>query len=315
MKHTHRLKWWLIGLLAVVVSAFLAAGLYFYNVAVVPGHKNFISNSHVVKKSDSLYRQKTWYLKAKKQKWQMTSADDHLRLVANYIPNKKASNKTAVVLHGYMNSKDNMGAYAYLFNRLGYNVLLPDARGHGQSQGNYIGYGWREKVDVRKWIRKIIAKNPQSQIVVFGVSMGGATTMMTSGLKLPQQVKAFVEDCGYTNAKTEIQHEAQDLYNMPAFPRFPLVEVLSGITRIRAGYFLADASSVNQLAKNHRPMMFIHGSKDTFVPTSMVYENYRASKGKKQLWIVKNASHAQSYATAPKQYEEHVKQFLRKYVK
>lgn len=61
---------------------------------------------------------------------------------------------------------------------------------------------------------------PQSKIVIFGVSMGGATTMMTSGLKMPKQVKAYVEDCGYTNVKDEIEHEAQALYHFPAFPRF-----------------------------------------------------------------------------------------------
>ena len=66
---------------------------------------------------------------------------------------------------------------------------------------------------------------------IFGVSMGGATTMMSSGLKMPKQVKAYIEDCGYTNVKDEIEHEAEDLYHFSGFSRFPLVEVLSGITR------------------------------------------------------------------------------------
>lgn len=37
-----------------------------------------------------------------------------------------------------------------MFHQQGYNVLLPDARAHGQSQGKYIGYGWPERYDVRK---------------------------------------------------------------------------------------------------------------------------------------------------------------------
>lgn len=90
----------------------------------------------------------------------MTSASDNYKLDANYIP-KANSNKTAVILHGYMNNKDTMAAYAYLFHKLGYNVLLPDARAHGDSEGKYIGYGWIEKSDVKKWINKVLAKRVQ----------------------------------------------------------------------------------------------------------------------------------------------------------
>lgn len=305
----------LIAIIVLVAAGLIGAGMYFFNVACVPSKKNFISaNSDVVKKSDPLYQEKKWYYDQKKDHWYMKSATDNYKLDANYIPDKN-SKKTAIILHGYMNNKNTMAAYANLFHKLGYNVLLPDARAHGESQSKYIGYGWVEKADVKKWVNEVIAHNgSDSKIVIFGVSMGGATTMMTSGEKLPKQVKAFVEDCGYTSVKDEIEHEAQDLYNMPAIPRFPLVEVLSGINKVKVGYYLADGSSINQLKKNKRPMLFIHGAKDTFVPTKMVYKNYAASRGPKELWIVPGASHAKSYATHPKAYEQHIKQFLNKYI-
>lgn len=308
-----KIKIAIISILA-VCGIFLAIGLYFYQVAVVPGHKSFINNDTKLVKTDPLYKEKKWYQNVYKQKWIMKSADDNLTLDANYIPANNYK-KTVIVLHGFMNNKDTMGAYAAMFHKLGYNVLLPDARGHGQSEGNYIGYGWREKVDVKKWAEKVIKRNGnKSQIAIFGVSMGGATTMMSSGLKMPKQVKAYIEDCGYTNVKDEIEHEAEDLYHFPAFPRFPLVEVLSGITRIRAGYFLKDASSVKQVAKNKRPILFIHGAKDTFVPTKMVYQNYKAANGPKELWVVPGAKHAKSFATHPIQYQEKVNNFLSKYM-
>lgn len=132
-------------IITIFCMALISAGFYFFNVAVVPGHKNFISaNTLAVKKSDPLYQEKTWYLKQPKQHWYIQSADHQYRLDANYLPDQH-SNQTAVLLHGYMNNKDTMGSYAALFHRLGYNVLMPDARSHGQSQGKYIGYGWVEK--------------------------------------------------------------------------------------------------------------------------------------------------------------------------
>ena len=316
MKQLKHKKIWfsLLILILLVCMLFVGAGFYFFNLACVPGHKSFINNSTYVKKSDPLYTQKMWYKKQKKQKWYMTSATDNYRLDANYIPDQR-SNKTVIILHGYMNNKDKMGAYAALFHRLGYNVLMPDARAQGQSQGKYIGYGWPERCDVKKWTNKLLTKEGRNQkVVLFGVSMGAATAMMTSGLNLPKQVKAIIEDCGYTDVKDEIEHEAKVLYHMPAFPRFPLVEILSGINRIKVGYYLKDGSSVNQLRKNHRPMLFIHGGRDKFVPTRMVYTNYEATKGKKELWIAKKAPHAASYANYPQAYTKHVRNFLNKYV-
>lgn len=314
MKHK---KIWasIITIIAVIAVVMVGAGFYFFNLACVPGHKSFLSaNTTVIKKSDPLYSQKKWYQKTKKQKWYMKSASDNYRLDANYIPNGH-SKKTVIILHGYMNNKDTMGSYAALFHQLGYNTLQPDARAQGQSQGKYIGYGWVEKADVKKWINQIISRTHAKKVVIFGVSMGGATAMMTSGEKLPKQVKAVIEDCGYTDVKDEIEHEAKSLYGMPAVPRFPLVEILSGINRVRVGYFLKDGSSVNQLKKNKLPILFIHGAKDTFVPTKMVYANYHADHSQKQLWLVPGAKHAKSFATHPHQYTQHVRAFLQKYVK
>ncbi|PWT40888.1 alpha/beta hydrolase, partial [Limosilactobacillus reuteri] len=95
-----------------------AVGLYFYQVAVVPGHKSFINNDTKLVKTDPLYKEKKWYQNVHKQKWIMKSADDNLRLDANYIPVNN-SKKTVIVLHGFMNNKDTMGAYAAMFHKLG----------------------------------------------------------------------------------------------------------------------------------------------------------------------------------------------------
>ncbi|CUS25627.1 hypothetical protein FC70_GL000979 [Paucilactobacillus oligofermentans DSM 15707 = LMG 22743] len=288
------------------------ASLYFFHEAVIPSHKSFLSDTKTLKKSDPLYKQKKWYLDVDKQTWTMKSASGSLKLVANYIAAQQPSNKTVVIAHGFMGSKETMGAYAYLFHQLGYNVLLPDARAHGASGGQYIGYGWPERKDNVKWINKIIATNGQnSQIVMFGVSMGGAATMMTSGEKLPSQVKAFVEDCGYDNTRTEIAYQAKELYHVPSFP---LVYIVSGINKIKNGFFFGEASSVKQLHKNDRPMMFIHGSEDKFVPISMVYQNYDATRGPKELWVVKGAKHAASLDHETNKYQLKVKTFLAKYV-
>ncbi|MBA1393577.1 alpha/beta hydrolase, partial [Lactobacillus sp. XV13L] len=91
--------------------ALLGAGLYFFKVACVPGPKSFLSSSStVLKKSDPLYREKRWFKETAKQKWHIKSADQRYKLDANYIP-RRGAQKTAVILPGYMDTKEDMGKY------------------------------------------------------------------------------------------------------------------------------------------------------------------------------------------------------------
>ena len=82
---------------------------------------------------------------------------------------------------------------------MGFTVLMPGLRGHGESTGHYIGMGWHNRLDMLRWIDEIVRDDPEAEIVLFGISMGGATVMMTSGEALPPNVKVIVEDCGYTS--------------------------------------------------------------------------------------------------------------------
>lgn len=319
VKVRHHRRGWLIMAIAlgIIMVALVVASGYFFNVAMVPGHKDFINNNRQIKRSDPLYHQKEWFVHAHKQKWHMQSADGgQYRLVADYIPAQSNTNKDVIIAHGFMNNKESMGAYACLFHQLGYNVLIPDARAQGQSQGKFIGYGYPERLDQRKWAYRLIDRNgAHSKIVLFGVSMGGATMMMTSGVHLPSQVKAVIEDCGYTSLYDELEYEAKNMYHLPAFPRFPLVQMLSVINRVENGFFISKCSSINALHHNHRPTLFIHGKDDDFVPTKMVYRNYHASRGPKKLWVVPKAAHAKSFQTEPNAYKKHVRSFLNEYVK
>ena len=156
----------------------------------------------------------------------------------------------------------------------------------------------------------LVEQNSDSEITLFGVSMGAATVMMASGEEsLPDQVVNIIEDCGYSSVWDELKYQAKEMYNLPAFP---ILYEVSAISKIRAGFSYGQASSVNQLKNNTRPVLFIHGSDDTFVPTSMVYKNYQATQGEKELYIVKGAGHAKSFETDPQAYIEKISTFLKK---
>lgn len=122
-----------------------------------------------------------------------------------------------------------------------------------------------------------------TQMVVHGISMGGATTMMVSGEKQQPYVKCFVEDCGYTSVWDEFSHELKSSFHLPAFP---LMYTTSWLCEKKYGWNFKEASSLKQVEKCELPMLFIHGDKDTYVPTWMVYPLYEAKPEPKELWIV-----------------------------
>lgn len=311
MRGIHVKKFWKISLavLLLLMVVFGFAGNYFYNYAVVPSEKDFLKNEESAD-SGKVDPMEDWFKGETRENWYQTSKDG-LKLRGIYVPAKKDQNKTAIIAHGYMSNAEAMFQFAHMYHELGYNVLVPDARGHGKSEGDYIGFGWPERKDYLQWINQVLERNGQDEeLTLYGISMGAATVMMTSGEKLPKNVKSIVEDCGYSSAKKELLYQFKQLFDLPSFP---LMDVTSLITKIRAGYFFGEADTIKQLKKNQTPMLFIHGDADDFVPYSMLSEVYNATNVPKEKWTVKGAGHAKSYSKNPAVYKKKVAEFLNKH--
>jgi len=229
------------------------------------------------------------------------------------------TNKVAVLVHGYNYCAVGMLGIGYMYNqKLGYNIVLPDLYAHGSTDGNHINMGWNDRNDVILWIKiadKLFADSTgHSQIVVHGVSMGAATTMCVSGEKegAAPFVKCYVEDCGYTSVWDEFAHQLHDQFGLPAFP---LLYTASAINRMRYGWSFADASPLKQVAKCRLPMLLIHGDKDNFVPSSMVYPLYAAKPQPKELYIAHGTRHARAFRDHPAEYIRRVREFVGRYIK
>lgn len=237
---------------------------------------------------------------------------DGRRAHAVYLKNDSAHGRTAIVVHGY---KDTSIKYLYLarmyYRDLGYNVVMPDLSAHGLSDGDAIQMGWKDRLDIVRWTevaRKMFGNGADTvSMVVHGVSMGAATTMCVSGEQLPSDVRGFVEDCGYTSVWDEF---ACQLHEQFSLPEFPLMYSTSMLCSLRYGWSFGEASPLEQVARCKRPMLFIHGSNDTFVPTAMVYRLYKAKPQPKALWIAPGSEHARSYIDHPAEYLDHVRRFL-----
>ena len=205
--------------------------------------------------------------------------------------------------------------YAYyikFYHDLGFHILLPDNRAHGESEGQYIGFGWLDRLDCIQWIHQVKDYfHKDLQIVLHGISMGSATVLMASGEELPSDVKCIISDCGFTSVLDEFKHELHQRH-IPASLVLPTATLLS---KKRVGYSFKEASTIEQVKKSKTPTLFIHGDRDNFVPTYMVYDLYNACSADKDLLIVEGAGHAQSYLVDPKLCESTIIEFMNKYIK
>lgn len=242
--------------------------------------------------------------------------DDRRRAHAIYLRGDSAHGRTAVIVHGFRDSSPKFLFLGRMYHRdLGFNILLPDLSAHGLSDGEAVQMGWNDRFDVIRWTQvahELFATPDDSvRLVVEGVSMGAATTMCVSGEELPDYVKCFVEDCGYSGVWDEFAYELDQLFSLP---QFPLMYTTSALCRLRYGWSFGEASPLEQVKKCRRPMLFIHGDADTYVPTSMVKPLYEAKPQPKELWLAPGSKHIHSYIDHPQEYTRRVLQFTNKWM-
>ena len=306
----------LLCILLLLFLLLLVASLYFYNVAIARHPKEFLSNSPDLTTDQSTELATfdvSWLDRHSFEDVEIKSYDG-LLLRGYFLAAPAPTTRTVLLAHGYSGSaKHDMGAFAKLYHEVfGYNVLMPDDRGHGESEGSSIGFGWLDRLDYLKWVHYLLQRiGEDAQIVLHGVSMGGATVLMASGEALPAQVKCIVSDCAYTSVKDILAHQARRLYKLPSFP---LVYLVSLVCKIRAGYFFGEASALRQVSKTNKPTFFIHGAEDTFVPVAMLEPLYAACPAYKEKWIVPHAGHGLAYSADVSGYRQNVGEFVQKFI-
>ena len=284
-------------------------GIFFYNLAINTNYsKDIVYADH---SGDTLRDDEKWLDEESNYTEDYIVSYDNLNLHAYIVNRNNNSNKWAIVVHGYAGNGKFMSSKAKYFYEMGYNVLIPDLRGHGKSEGDYIGMGWKDRLDIISWINFIIKNNSDSKIVLHGTSMGAATVLMASGENLPSNVKAIIADCAYTSVWDEFSYELETYLNLPSSY---VLNVTNIVTKLKAGYSFKEASALDAVKKSTVPILYIHGDSDKFVPYSMMDKLYNATKSQKKKLTVEDAEHANSHLMAPYLYWLTINDFLEKYV-
>lgn len=236
--------------------------------------------------------------------------------LTGYLLKAKAPSKLYMFgSHGYQsNGRGEFKGIAQYYIEKGFNVFLCDHTSQGESEGRYTGFGAFECKDSLKWLNYLVDTfGNDIKIAVHGVSMGAATVMMLSAEEtLVDNVKMIVEDCGYTKAFDEFRYKIKEL-------KLPFGELLlytvNEINKRKAGYDFKTVNPIDCVRKAKVPMLFVHGTKDNFVPFYMVHELYDAYSGEyKDILAVEGASHARCSVVGWDKYQKKLDEFTEKFI-
>lgn len=239
------------------------------------------------------------------------TARDGTRLVGHWYENPYAR-RVLVAMHGWRSRWDqDFGLIAPFLHEKGCSVLYAEQRGQNDSGGSHMTFGLLERYDCLEWVRWVQEHTmPGLPVYLAGVSMGATTVLLAAGQELPACVKGVIADCGFTSPHAIWKHVAERNLHLNYALHQSWVDWLC---RRRLQMELGSASTVDALRACRVPVLFIHGSDDSFVPVEMTYENYKACAGPKELLIVPGAGHAVSYLTEKERYERALMDFWRKW--
>ncbi len=236
-----------------------------------------------------------------------TVSDDGLKLHGLWVPVDNAKG-TILLVHGYRSTMlvDFGPAMEYYHNR-GMNLLIPEQRCHGKSEGRYITFGVKESRDVLCWLKMHNERFGKVPVILSGLSMGASTVLFLADKQLPDNVKGLIADCGFTSPKAILSTVFTRVTHLPAVPSLWFTDLFA---RLFAGFGLSEEDSRKTLQKNRLPIIMVHGIDDDFVPCEMTRQGYDVCTGSKQLLLVEGAGHGVSFLVDKRRYTEMIEEFL-----
>lgn len=238
------------------------------------------------------------------------SSADGLLLAGWFVsPESGTGNGAAIVLcHGYGGTRGETLPVAAILVRHGYNVLLFDFRGHGESEGDMVTFGHDEVYDVQGAVA-YLRSHPDvapDRIGALGQSLGGATVIRAAARTL--EIRAVVAEGAFASLADFI---ANDFASFTGLPEFPFAPLMVALGEWQSGLDVKQVQPVDDVARlSPRPVLLIHGLADTAIPPENGRRLYQAAGEPKSLWQPEGVGHALAVHQQPAEFEARVSAFF-----
>ena len=213
-----------------------------------------------------------------------------------------------ILMHGVQANRLAMLDRARFFSRKGFSVLLFDFQAHGESIGANITFGYLESRDAQAAVDYVHSLLPEEKIGVIGVSMGGAAFLLA---KPKLNVNAVMLEMVYPTIEQAVSNRITLRLGNWSTIFSPL---LTWQLKPRLGIDVKDLRPIDNVSTINIPKLFIVGEKDELTTLKESNALFAAADEPKELWIIPNANHVDSYSLVKDEYEQRVSTFFEQYL-
>jgi hypothetical protein len=235
-----------------------------------------------------------------------------LKIAAWWIPHPDSQGRCAMLIHGYADAKVGAIAWAPVWHSLGFNLIVPDLRAHGESGGSVCTAGCMERMDLVRVIDELRAQKPEAtrRMVLFGASLGAAVAAATA--IETTDIAAVVMDSPYADFRRAAMAHMDRIGAPGRFLQRQAIRLAEWLTR-------ADYDSVRPadlIPQLQCPVLLIEAGNDSFLgpqdrdALQKGIAAHRPEAGPAQIWTVEGVEHLMAASADPQAYRRIIGQFL-----
>ncbi len=238
---------------------------------------------------------------------------DSITIKGYWIKNKASTPKSAILfVHGIGGCKEHFLNLSKSLLDIGIESILIDSRAHGQSEGEFCTYGFKEKDDISRVVDYLKEKNDSIPIGIWGNSMGGAIAIQA--LEYDTRIAFGIIESTFTSLE-QIVYDYQKSHTYGIGLK-PLCNIALSEAGKLANFDPDVVSPINSVKHIIQPILIAHGEKDEnikFEYGKLLFENL---KSKDKTFIpIKDGGHFDLSEKGGEDYNEAIKNFLMKHSK
>ena len=234
------------------------------------------------------------------------TSEDGLKLVGEFID--FGHKQTAIILSGRCECLWYGYYYALPYQKAGYNILVIDARAHGNSEGKYATAGILESKDTVLWMKHLHEKYHQEAFALHCICVGGSTGLMAAKTEFGKQyVKKIVLDGAYISFKESYKRH----YIAKGHALFPVYYQVWHWFKHYTHCDPNESAPINFINEVKAPILFIHSKKDIFSLPEKAELLMETFKGEKQIKWFNEGSHSHVRINNVKEYDETIIGFVK----